>query len=227
MKFSFCCCQFLRRRHCKTHKEKTVPVRAACVSACYDHFTGDQSVHRFWFWTGIILLLLSNFSALPYLYCGQGSIVGIATGYGLDGPGIESRWEWDFPHLSRQALGPTQLPVQWVPGLSRGKERPGRDADPSPLLVPRLWKSRAIPLLPLRAVRPVQSLSANTIAQFNFYPICIHLSVLHSSAFPSVPQTRLALLFWSPWTPLVPCVMTDRHYYALLVHISWHFTSKG
>ena len=28
---------------------------------------------------------------------------------------------------------PTQPPVQWVPGLSRGKERPGRDADTSPL----------------------------------------------------------------------------------------------
>jgi len=28
--------------------------------------------------------------------------------------------------------GPTQPPVQWVPGLSRGKERPRRDADPSP-----------------------------------------------------------------------------------------------
>jgi hypothetical protein len=26
----------------------------------------------------------------------------------------------DFPHLSRPALGLTQPPVQWVPGLSRG-----------------------------------------------------------------------------------------------------------
>ena len=27
-----------------------------------------------------------------YIKCGPGSVVGIATDYGLDGPGIESRW---------------------------------------------------------------------------------------------------------------------------------------
>jgi hypothetical protein len=51
---------------------------------------------------------------------GTGSSVGIATGYGLDGPGIESRWGRDIPHLSRPALWPIQSPAQLVPGLSRG-----------------------------------------------------------------------------------------------------------
>jgi hypothetical protein len=51
---------------------------------------------------------------------GPGSVVGIATLYALDGPGIESRWGREFPHLSRPVLRPTQPPVQWVPGLSRG-----------------------------------------------------------------------------------------------------------
>ena len=110
----------------------------------------------------------AEFLSRPMFYIvGRDSSVGIATRYGLDGPEIESRWGRGFPHLSIPALGPTEPPVQWVPGLCRGKERPGPDADPSPLLVPYSIKSRAIPLLPLWAVRPVQNLSACTRVHYN------------------------------------------------------------
>ena len=53
------------------------------------------------------------------------TVVGIATGYGLDGPGIETRWWRDFPHQSRPALGLTQPPAQWVPRPSRWQRAAG------------------------------------------------------------------------------------------------------
>jgi hypothetical protein len=47
--------------------------------------------------------------------------------------------------VSRPALGPTQPPVQGVPGRTfpRAKARLGCDADNSPHLVPRSWMSRS------------------------------------------------------------------------------------
>jgi hypothetical protein len=50
------------------------------------------------------------YSTVLHILGGRDRSVGIATGYGLDGPWIEYR----------PALVPTQPPVQWVPGFLRG-----------------------------------------------------------------------------------------------------------
>ena len=47
----------------------------------------------------------------------QVSLVSIATRYGLNGLGLESRWGRDFPRQSRPALGPTQPLIQWTSGI--------------------------------------------------------------------------------------------------------------
>ena len=53
------------------------------------------------------------------------SSVGIAIRYGPDGAEIESRWGRDFPRPFKPAVGPTQPPVQWVPGLFPGDKAAG------------------------------------------------------------------------------------------------------
>ena len=54
-------------------------------------------------------------------HVGRDSSVGIATCYGMDGPGIESRWQLDFPHPSRSALGSSQPPYNGYRVFPGGK----------------------------------------------------------------------------------------------------------
>ena len=66
-------------------------------------------------------------------HCGPGNVVGIVTGYGLNGPGIESQWGARFyapvqtgpgAHLASCTMGTGSFPGR--------KERLGHDADLSP-----------------------------------------------------------------------------------------------
>ena len=116
----------------------------------------------------------------PAPICGPGSLVAIVTGYGLDGPGIESRWGEIFRTCPYRPWGPPRLQYNGYRVFPEGIERPGPEADPSPLLVSWSWKGRAIPLLPLWAVRPVQSLSACTRVTFTFTFTCAYLNKTNS-----------------------------------------------
>jgi hypothetical protein len=75
------------------------------------------------------------------------SVVGIATGYGLDDRGVCVRVPVGlriFPKSSRPALGFTQPHIQCVPGLFPrvGVKQPEREGDHSPLAsaeVKKMW----------------------------------------------------------------------------------------
>jgi hypothetical protein len=64
--------------------------------------------------------------------CGPGSSVGIATDYGLDGPGIESRWGRDFPPRPDRPWRPPSFLYNGYRVFPGGKERPERAADHRP-----------------------------------------------------------------------------------------------
>jgi hypothetical protein len=69
----------------------------------------------------IIFGFISSFkvSIRTYWACGPDSSVGIVTDYGLDVPASNPGGDEIF-RPSGPALEPTQNPVKWVPGLSRG-----------------------------------------------------------------------------------------------------------
>ena len=101
---------------------------------------------------------------------GRDSSVGRATGYGLDGPGMESRWRARFSAPVQTDLGahPASCTIGTdpFPGIESGR---GVTLTPNLLLVSWSRKSRAIPLLSLWAAEPVQSLSACKRCTLIFY----------------------------------------------------------
>ena len=114
----------------------------------YDVVCTDDS-HTCSEWTSLTINLRSS-NPRP---CGQDCSVGIATRYGLDGPGIESRWEARFSAPVQTGLGAHPASCKKGTGSFPGVNRPGRGADPPPVLQCRGLKlSGAIPLPALRAL---------------------------------------------------------------------------
>jgi hypothetical protein len=70
---------------------------------------------------------------------GHDNVVGIATRYGLGGPGFKPRWERVSSDPMKPAPRLTQLPVQGVTRLFSEVKRPGRWADHPPSSVKVLY----------------------------------------------------------------------------------------
>jgi hypothetical protein len=77
----------------------------------------------------------------------RGSVVGIATRYGLEGPGIESQWGEIFRTCPDRLRGPPSLLYNGYRVFPGGKRGRGVMLTTHPLLVPWLRKSWAIPPL--------------------------------------------------------------------------------
>jgi len=103
------------------------------------------------------------------------SVYRLVTGWTV--PGSNSGGDEIFRTCPDRPWGPPNLLYNRCRFFPEGKERPGRDVDPSLLLVPWSRKSRAIPLLPLLAVRPVQSLSVCTRLHFTFFLLCLKRNI--------------------------------------------------
>jgi hypothetical protein len=106
-----------RAVHDRGIQDRAVQDRAVHDRTIRDRAAQNRAVQDFTTFLAVYSHLNSLCLKIP---SGPGSVVGIATGYGLDSPGIEYRWGREFPHLSRPAPGTIQPPVQWVPGLSWG-----------------------------------------------------------------------------------------------------------
>jgi len=86
----------------------------------------------------VYLVLVVLYMQLLFVFSKSGfyglcSVVCIATAYGLDSPGIESRWSEIFRTSPDHSWGPPSLLYNGYQVFPGGKVLLGRDADPSPL----------------------------------------------------------------------------------------------
>ena len=100
-------------------------------------------------------------------FSGPGSVVGMATGYGLDGPGFESRWGGEISRTCPdRPWGTPSLLYNGYRVFPGGKKRPVRDANPSPPSSAVVMKEYNYTSTPPMGCTAVQSLSACTRVHF-------------------------------------------------------------
>jgi hypothetical protein len=150
------------------------------------------------------------FHLLVYAWSRGGS-VSIVSDYGLDDRAIEVRSRAEakefFPlaSVSRPALGSTQPPVQWIPGVfSLGLKR-GRTMTLTihPHLLPRSWMSRSYTF----------SLPCSSIGVLNCHTFSFFVYARSRSLYSYVRQDDAWYGFVTPlqvnyYSPITPCILS-------------------
>ena len=149
------------------------------------------------FWTGC-----TNYALITLIHRGPGSSrYSDRLWAGQSGNRIPVGATFSAPVQTRSRAHPTSctMGTRSFPGVKSGW---GVTLTPHPLLVPWLTKSRAIPLLPLWAVQPVQSLSACTR---------VHFTLLYCHTHFLCANTTFRCRKWTIYKWVMKCM--------LLVHV--------
>ena len=152
--------------------------------------------------------LLRYFGCCILAICVPSSSVGIATDYGLDDPGIESR-RGEIFCLSRPAPGAHPafytMDTGSFPGVKYGR---GVLLTTHPLLVSRSWKSRAIPLPTLWATTgPV----TGTLYFFLYVSYWIRVS---KASVPSLAVWVIGVYLWE-----INLLAPELFFFLILAHL--------
>jgi hypothetical protein len=150
---------------------------------------------------------------LPNNTRSRDSTVGIATRYGLEGPGIESRWGEIFrTYPDHRLRGPPSLLYNGYRVFPGGKGGRGVILTTHPLLVPRLRKSWAIPPLTLWVLLGLLR------GSLYLYTLPNNNAVKQFTQIGAVRSVDWIFIVGAPvWRWLGECVTLDRTFYSLLL----------
>jgi hypothetical protein len=134
----------------------------------------------------------------PFTLRSRDSSVGIATGYGLDDRGESSSpgrvKNFHFSISSRLALGSTQPPIKWVPGVKR-QEREADHSPPTSAEIKKVWIYTSTPLYVFMAYCLISLLYPFTLIYRDHH---IHPSTISTWVFLSY-LLYICHVSWYPW----------------------------
>ena len=141
----------------------------------------------------VLCIAEADFCISPYFWVGRDSSVGIATRYGLDGTGIQSRWGTRF--LAPVQTGPGVHPAPCTMGTASfpGVKRPGRGVNHPPVTSAEI-KAEGYTCTPLLGLHGLFQ------GDINLLYLCLYFwNPGHVAWCENHCTSSLSLLYLFPW----------------------------